>query len=229
MVLAAATRGAACGRGVIYLSGAERPELRAAAADGCAVGVMVERSGGWQHRRLSHYRAYAADNGCYAAGDRFDLAAYLAWLATLPHRDRCLFAVAPDVLGDAAATWTRSAPVLPQLRALDYRAALVAQDGFDAGAVDWDAFDALFVGGTDAYKLSEAAYMAVQEAKRREKWTHMGRVNSLRRLRAAVISGYDSADGTFIKFGPDKNLPQLLDWLAHLERQLRLGLWEAAS
>ncbi|MGN6561771.1 MAG: hypothetical protein ACTHMU_03845 [Thermomicrobiales bacterium] len=178
--------------------------------------------------RLAYYEMYAADNGCYAAGDCFDLDAYLSWLATLPHRDRCLFAVAPDVVGDAAATWSRSALVLPVLRDLGYRAALVAQDGFDASAVDWSAFDCLFVGGTDTYKLSEAAYGAVHEAKQRGKWCHMGRVNSLRRLRAAAISGYDSADGTFIKFGPDRRLPELLGWLDTLRRQGRLDLWETA-
>jgi hypothetical protein len=41
----------------------------------------------------------------------------------------------------------------------------------------------------------------------------MGRVNSLRRLRLAARDGYDSVDGTFLAFGPDKNLPRLLAYL----------------
>lgn len=41
----------------------------------------------------------------------------------------------------------------------------------------------------------------------------MGRVNSLRRLRHAAAIGCDSADGTYLAFGPDRNLPRLLDWI----------------
>ena len=175
------------------------------------------------HQWASCYPAYAADNGCFAAGDRFDAAAWIRWLDTLP-RAGCLFAVAPDVVGDAVATWRRSAPWLPRIRALGFPAAYVAQDGLDPAALYWDAFDCFFVGGSTAYKLSEAAYAAVAEAKRRGKWCHQGRCNSERRLRAAAISGYDSADGTFLKFGPDKNLPRLLGWLERLERQAMLPL-----
>ena len=42
-------------------------------------------------------------------------------------------------VGDAAATLTRSAPMLPRIRALGYPAALVAQDGLEHLAVPWDA------------------------------------------------------------------------------------------
>ncbi|MET7951050.1 hypothetical protein [Micromonospora sp. NPDC005324] len=41
----------------------------------------------------------------------------------------------------------------------------------------------------------------------------MGRVNSLRRLRHATAIGCHSADGTYLAFGPDQNLPNLLSWL----------------
>jgi len=39
------------------------------------------------------------------------------------------------------------------------------------------------------------------------------RVNSLRRLRHAAAIGCESADGTFLAYGPDRNLPTLLGWL----------------
>lgn len=209
---------------MIYLSGTENPALRDVAARGYRVGIMAQ-PGNKVHAYADHYTAYAVDNACFAQGEAFDLGAYLCWLVTLPRRDHCLFAVAPDVVGDAGATWKRAAPVLPVLRRLGFRAALVAQDGLDTKTLDWDAFDCLFVGGTTAYKLSEDAYAAVREAKARRKWCHMGRVNSLRRLRAAAVGGYDSTDGTFLKFGPDKNLPRLLGWLDQLGRQpaLRMG------
>jgi hypothetical protein len=50
----------------------------------------------------------------------------------------------------------------------------------------------------------------------------MGRVNSRRRLRIAAQMGCHSADGTFLAFGPDRNLPHLLGWLAEWDRQLPL-------
>lgn len=203
---------------MIYLSGVERVETRRAAAAGHPLGVMAQ-PGNAVARQAGHYPAWAADNGCYARGAAFDLGRYLDWLAGLGHRDRCLFAVAPDVVADAAATWERSAPVLPAIRALGYPAALVAQDGIESLAIDWPAFDCLFIGGSTRWKLSHHAYAAITEAKRRGKWVHQGRVNSLRRLRAAAFAGCDSADGTYLRFGPDANLPRLLGWLAALERQ----------
>lgn len=44
----------------------------------------------------------------------------------------------------------------------------------------------------------------------------MGRVNSGKRLKLADNWGCDTADGTFLAFGPDKNLPRLLAWLENL-------------
>lgn len=167
---------------------------------------------------------WAADTGCYSAttSREFDLTAYLKWLEERTcHQQRCLFATAPDIVGDAQATWRRSVDVLPQLRAVGYRAALVAQDGMESMPIEWAAFDCLFVGGTTEWKLSEAAYEIAREAKACGKWLHMGRVNSRRRLVAAAVSGYDSADGTYVAFGPDKNLPKLVSWLDELRVQQR--------
>ena len=127
---------------------------------------------------------WAADNGCFKRGDAFDVGRYLRWLESLTRfADSCLFATAPDVVGDSRATWERSREVLPELRNMGYLAALVAQDGLESGATPWHAFDALFVGGTTAWKLSESAYKLAGEAKARGKWVHLGRVNSEQRFK----------------------------------------------
>jgi hypothetical protein len=161
--------------------------------------------------------AWCADNACYAnryPGDE----RYLAWLARhARHAAACAFATAPDVVEDAAATLARSAPILPRIRAAGYRAALVAQDGLENMAVPWSSFDALFLGGSTEWKLSPAAAELVVEANLRTVTVHMGRVNSRLRLRYAATIGCHSADGTYLKFGPDRNLPPLLRWLADLE------------
>lgn len=201
---------------MLWLSGAIRTEL------------LVRKGIGFMYTPQIGNRVnltgvpWAADTGCFStAGSRaFDLDAYFAWLEKMaPYRDTCLFATAPDVVGDAAATWERSKDVLPRIRWAGYPAALVAQDGLEHLSVEWDAFDCLFVGGTTAWKLSEAVVVIVAEAKRRGKWVHIGRVNSLRRLRACQLMGADSADGTFVKFGPDQNIPKVLGWFAEMERQ----------
>ena len=165
---------------------------------------------------------WAADTGCYRQGDSFDLGAYLRWLEALrPVQVRCLFATAPDVVGDAAATWVRSRDVLPLIRGLGYRAALVAQDGLEEMEVEWDSFDCLFVGGTTAWKLSAPAFTLARQAKGHGKWVHMGRVNSRKRLLLAAVSGYDSADGTTVAFAPDKRLEQWSRWLKEVQLQSR--------
>jgi hypothetical protein len=157
--------------------------------------------------------AWVADNGAFS--DKFDEQKWWRFLEANAHRaDSCLFAVAPDVVGDARLTLERSGPWLPRIRALGYPAAFVAQDGFEeiTNLIPWDDFDCLFIGGSTGWKLGPYAREAVAEAKARGKWVHMGRVNSERRWKYADAIGVDSCDGTFLTFGPDVNLPKLLAW-----------------
>jgi hypothetical protein len=201
---------------MLYLSGAVRPEI--VRGEIPKVGLMLTPNMG-NRPDLSRI-AWAGDTGCFSSSAGFDLTRFLDWCRLMkPYQATCLFMTAPDVVGDAVATWQRSKDVLPAIRAMGYRAALVAQDGIERTEIDWDAFDVWFTGGSTAWKLSETAYALAAEAKARGKWLHMGRVNSLRRLTAAAVGGYDSADGTYLVFGPDKNLPRLREWLAQLDRQ----------
>ena len=164
---------------------------------------------------------WCADNGCFSAtGKPFDEVRWFDWLARNAHdAGRCLFATAPDVVGDAAATLVRSLPWLPKVRELGYPAAFVAQDGLEDLPVPWDEFDALFIGGSTEWKLGVHARRLVGEAKRRGKHVHMGRVNSLKRYRYAEAIGCDSVDGTYLTFGPDVNLPKLLSWVDRVSEQ----------
>ena len=68
--------------------------------------------------------AWCADNGCFGNGFAEDH--WWAWLTR--HADdapTCVFATAPDVVGDAQATLEWSHPWLPRIRALGYPAAYV--------------------------------------------------------------------------------------------------------
>jgi hypothetical protein len=173
-----------------------------------------------QGNRIPAHVAWVADNGCGPTkhgkvGAAYPgNAGYLAYLARLaPRRDACLFAAAPDVLGDAAATLARSAVMFGPIRAAGYLVALVAQDGLEREVIPWHDFDVLFIGGSTEWKMGEAAAQLVAEAKWHGKQVHFGRVNSYRRLSYAAGLGCDTADGTYLVFGPDKNLPTLLHWV----------------
>lgn len=159
---------------------------------------------------------WCADNGAFS--NRFNEEKWWAFLEANAHAaSTCLFAVAPDVVGDAAATLERSRPWLPKIRSLGYRVAFVAQDGQEALPVPWDEFDVLFIGGSTEFKLGPAAQLLTERAKWHGKWVHMGRVNSRKRLRLAESWGVDSCDGTLLTFGPDKHLRPLLRWLTDLD------------
>lgn len=168
---------------------------------------------------------WCADNGCFGKGYPGD-DKWLAWLASYSAEQisRCRFATAPDVVGDAAATLERSLPFLPKIRALGYPAAFVAQDGIEDIRIPWAEFDALFIGGSTEFKLGHEAWRVAVNAKARGKWVHMGRVNSQKRLEYAAAIGCDSADGTYLTFGPDVNLPNVLAWLRKVNHQTALEI-----
>ena len=196
---------------MLYLSGAVKPDLPAMLQPG--MGNLPPEGQPW-----------AADSGRFAAPHKYTDEGYLAWLEVRSaHVDRCLFATAPDIVGDAPGTLMLSAPMYGRIRALGYPVALVAQDGLEklAEFIPWDDFDCLFIGGSTHWKLSEHAFGLAAEAKRRGKWTHMGRVNSAIRYRAAEAAGFDSVDGTFLKYGPDVNRPRLAGWPSNMK-----GLWQ---
>lgn len=200
---------------MLYYANPSTPSTREAMAAGHLGAIITPAQG----NRVPPGVRWVADNGCgpgrggIGAGYPGD-GPWLAWVASLDADPAlCGFVVAPDVVGDAAATLARSAPFLPAIRAAGYPAAFVAQNGLEDLDVPWSSFDVLFIGGDTAWKLGPAARGLVAEAFARGKRVHMGRVNSLRRMRYAAAIGCHSVDGTFLAFGPDRNLPELLGWV----------------
>lgn len=185
------------------------------------MGFIIQPGGG----RISSVQRYAfpfaIDNGAF--GGKFDPGKYLALLsAAEPYRDRCLFVVAPDVVADARATQQRWAEWLPALRGFGYPVAYVAQDGIDEPP--WAELDALFIGGTTEFKLSDQAMVLLRAAGRRGKWRHVGRINSHKRLRH-FWGNADSFDGTDWCRGPLIKLPfyQKAMTLASLQTRMDLS------
>jgi hypothetical protein len=207
---------------MIYLSGVTNDTIEAALlAHG--VGLICQPGNGYG-ARVDRYRHWAADNGCFRA--QWDELTWLRWLEKLP-RERCLFAVAPDVYPDAAATLRRSLEFAPLIRELGFPVALVAQDGAENLAIPWPEIDCLFIGGERLpdprreWKVGEAARGLAREARRQGKWVHMGRVNGLYRLERAREMGCHSADGTIVKYGypgqPNFRAEEPQGWVAWLE------------
>ena len=178
-------------------------------------------------RIVSAGLCYGVDNGA-ASSEGFSAPAFLRLLSKVAVDGRdCLFVAAPDVvkkvgadyIGDAAATLEQFAIWAPMIRSLGLPAALVAQDGLHADAVPWDQLDALFVGGSTRFKLAGSTIDLCRDAKRHGKYVHVGRVNSLRRIKVCVEMRADSFDGSHFTWWPDSHIPIGLRWIAAEKRQ----------
>lgn len=203
---------------ITYISGVSNPRLIEVAKEH-GIGILLTPdtafAGPKYERVLDSYPLWAADNGCFNHPNRTPVE-LLTWLERLPRRD-ALFFPAPDVVGNAQLTIERSLPVLPQIRELGFKAAFVAQNGIENTVIPWDEFDCLFIGGDTEFKLSEQSRELVTEAKDRNKWVHMGRVNSYRRLKLADDWGCDSADGTYLRFTGPPGVENILKWLQKIK------------
>lgn len=192
--------------------------------------------GGYANKIDSH-PFIGLDNGGFGAKGRDFIPGWWAWLTKLVDQmtpaqlAKVRFAAAPDVLtwqtadngkpfciGQAVPTLELFKVWAPRIKALGLPVALVAQDGLEdmLDEVPWDLVDVVFLGGSDGFKTGEAGRLVTKWAKNLGKEVHMGRVNSGARLSLAASWGCDTADGTFLAFGPDKNLPRLLTWLDNL-------------
>lgn len=163
--------------------------------------------------------AWAADNDAYSDwnADR-----YLRMLDGIAAIDGCLFVTAPDVVGDWPTTLANLETWQPTIEAHQLPIAYVLQDGQPAGRMPWEATSAVFVGGSDEWKMGPEARELVAEANYRGLWTHMGRVNGHQRLRYAKAIGCDSFDGTSLSWYRDRWLDEFVDHAASEHVQLLL-------
>ena len=145
---------------------------------------------------ISNYKhwggRYAIDNGAFSRfrEDKF---------RSVIHRhkadmDLCLFVAMPDVVGDARRTlevfpfWYEHLAAWPK--------ALVAQDGIEDLAIPWELLDAIFIGGTTEFKMSDAAAGVIKAAQILGKHVHIGRVNTPKRFLHFEKLGADTCDGS---------------------------------
>lgn len=132
----------------------------------------------------------AVDNGSYSG---FQEAKFLAMINKHCEDPNLLWVALPDVVGDHKKTralwedWSESLPGLPK--------AFVAQDGCESIPSD---SEAVFIGGTTAWKMGDSASKLVRSAVRSGRWVHVGRVNTPGRYLHFKALGADTCDGTGI-------------------------------
>lgn len=173
---------------------------------GNAFGVLTSPMHNGATTAIKEGKPWAADNGAFTQG--FNPDTYFDWLESMePYRDRCLFVVIPDVVGDAIQTLSNYRHWLRYYEA--WPVAFVAQDGQENLPLP-TYFDTLFIGGSTEWKESQAAINVIKRAQAMRKHIHIGRVNWGRRYRMFnVLHGSESwtCDGTRTRFdGKDKTL-----------------------
>jgi len=172
---------------------------------------------------------FALDNGAYGAfkqGRPFDFDKWRRWIDGMG-RD-AWWAVVPDVVGELTPTLDRFDQYVDEVTGMGFVPALAAQDGMTPDQLD-DRAGALFVGGTDDWKLTPASATLMAAAKDRGMLVHVARVNSWKRYKWAAERGADSVDGTYLRFGFRANLPKLLGWLDRWQAEHPQGVLDFAA
>ena len=157
---------------------------------------------------------YGLDNGCFARFER------RTWerLLNEADADRPVFCCLPDIVGDAQ----RTAELFDAFkqRTQELPRALVLQDGIERVRIPWDDIAAVFIGGSDAFKISPITFAAAKTAKMLGKWVHVGRVNTAARVRN-WLGIADSIDGSGISMY-DHMLEDVLAAIAGEHPQLQM-------
>jgi hypothetical protein len=165
---------------------------------------------------------WACDNSAFSG---FDEVPMLEMLKKIKDRPDCSWVAAPDVVGDHEATLALWPKWLRIILEHGQTAAFVAQDGCTVESLPWGrGMSAVFIGGTTRWKLGSEAARIIHEANRRNLWTHVGRVNALRRVFYCQTLGVRSIDGTQFSKWSETHIPKTLAFMAQLDRQRMVPL-----
>ena len=136
------------------------------------------------------------DNGCYS---KFKPTVWKKMVDDAISDSNCMWFTMPDVVGNHKETlqlfndWKKYFDNYYRQPILKY--AFVLQDGCTIDTIPWTFIRCVFLGGTTKFKYSREAWLILEEAHKRHKWVHIGRVNTPGR----IVYFYDiahSIDGT---------------------------------
>lgn len=172
------------------------------------------------YKTIMNQYPWASDNDCF--NGKFEPASFLVWLLSLRRcKNQCLFITVPDVVGDAHSTLAQFPFWRTIIKGLGLQCALALQDGVQSSDIPWSLVDAVFVGGTTDWKLSQDVIRLLQDAQEHHKWRHIGRVNSFERM-YHFWDYADSFDGTGFSIAPDRELRRFLPRMRARRKQSRL-------
>ena len=144
------------------------------------------------HTRSNWGGAFAMDNAAFTGFNETKFKGLQG--RNQSHRDRCLFATCPDVVGNMRRT-------LEVFRHRDrfangFELSLVLQNGAEDMEIPWDETPAIFIGGLDPWKESAACRDLITTAKIFGLHVHCGRVNEVKRFEYMSGLGVDTCDGS---------------------------------
>jgi hypothetical protein len=158
-----------------------------------------------------YYIPYALDNGAFTGFNPDIFTQHI----NRPNRfHRPLWVAVPDAIADPEMTFRRWHKWNRIVAAHGFKLAFVAQDGMEPQDVPPEA-DCVFIGGTTDWKISNA-----YKFKDVAKLLHIGRVNTLGRLKWAEDIGADSVDGTGWFRGRDKKYYDMIEWFEQKQGKL---------
>jgi len=156
---------------------------------------------------------YAIDN---AAFNQFRQDLYFKMLNRSKEYNNPMFVVCPDVVGCADRTMALWHYYYPKLKPYNYPIAFVAQDGCNPEDIP-DEADYIFIGGLDPWKMENFERFVGNG-----KPVHVGRVNSIGRLKSCERAGVDSVDGTGWMRARDR---KFYDFIEYFEGEKQCSLF----
>lgn len=155
--------------------------------------------GGWS----KNYTHLAGDNGawtCYQTGRPWDANVYDRWLERVEKAAyRFDFLVLPDIVAGGLDSLALSVRYLNRCLGVAPLVLIAVQDGMEPA--DLAPFVGpnvgIFLGGSTAWKLARMADWG-QFCRIRDIHYHVGRVNTCKRMFAAIAAGADSVDGSSV-------------------------------
>lgn len=146
----------------------------------------------------SHGQPYALDNGAYRAflrGQSLDVDAFAKSVDRFG--ENAQFVVLPDIVCGGAESLDLSLSWLNRLADLPTRKLIAVQDGHDWNSVASFVADdvGIFLGGSTEWKLMTMPYWGAR-CRASGIYLHVGRVNSVKRVRMCLASGANSFDGS---------------------------------
>lgn len=215
-----------------FLTGKHSATIANAAEGRNDLGLLVTPIRISELKHAAQYSFIGIDNGVFGKNP-FDAEKFRKLIRraadTKEVKERTLFVVAPDVIGDAEATLKQFSNWAKEIRAAGLPVALAGQDGLEnmIDKIPWDLVDVFFIGGSTDWKLGNVPaenkdnfVKLFEEAHLRGIPIHMGRANTAERIAGdAQIMGVSTVDGTAMAYAPDINLKNITEILESLNEE----------